>query len=240
MPQVPYDYDVQIMLGGDSLHTARVDSMTNREIAIIAGAEQLFAWAGTDEGKAIPRGAIDYWQSHKNHPQLTIADVLQDLESQFGVQFYAKQVDKDVPPIEPAPAKPSRQGANPVSRRLDMDDDVDIVTILKRRLAARTRQVEAIDKEIAENGKLRAVIEQDIVKLEAMLLSVASLEAAEGKNGHSEGRKRTYKARRKTARKDEQTRDSGEGRDGGTGIAGADTLRQLATSGFSARGGTGS
>jgi hypothetical protein len=219
MPQIPHDYDLNFWIGvGDKFHTVRVESMPNRDLAIVAGLNAFFEWMKTAEECPLPRAALQYWEDHRQNPMMTFQDVQADLERQWGFQFDARQVEKDAPRGSDDRGKPKSDSGSPRSPRVQEndkgDDDLDIVTILKRRHAEQVARLKAIGAEIAAKEKLQERVEHDITRLELMLGSIVNLEPPkEISNGHKGRSKRTRAVSGKNPRKIQQARDRGTGCD---------------------------
>src|SRR5262249_34684877 len=147
---------------GDVLHTVRMEQFPNRDLAVIAGANALFEWAKLDPDRQVPAAALEYWDNNRNNPGLTFQDVQMDLESRWGIQFGAKQIDGNEPPHAPPPRR-VKETEPRYGRTMEDNgqEDVDIVVILKRRHADQTARVRAIDAEIAAKEKLREKVAYD-------------------------------------------------------------------------------
>lgn len=219
-----HDYDINFWIGiGDVLHTVRMERYPNRDVAVVAGVDQLMSWAQAEPD--FPQDAVGFWFTSKNNTSLTFQDVQAELESRWGIQFGAKQVDNaPPPPTKPKTEKLSKQ-TKPANLDITDTEDLDITALLKQRATTLGERYRRLAAEVTAKQRLLDETERAIDNIHVMLLAAASKENG---NGRKRSRKRVDQAGGKGARETEQARhrrprrDEGRagGVDAGSGSAG--------------------
>ena len=221
-----HDYDINFWIGiGDVLHTVRMEQYPNRDVAVVAGVDELMTWASGQPD--FPVDAVNFWFGSKANTSLTFQDVQSELESRWGIQFGAKQVDNAAPPPPPKPQteKLSKQ-TKPANLDITDTDDLDITALLKQRATTLTERHKRLAAEVAAKQRLLDETERAIDNIHVMLLAAASAkENGYGRKGRS---KRADQTGGKDAREVQQARrgrprrDEGRasGVDAGSGSAG--------------------
>ena len=214
-----HDYDINFWIGiGDVLHTVRMEQYPNRDVAVVAGVDELMTWASGQPD--FPVDAVNFWFGSKANTSLTFQDVQSELESRWGIQFGAKQVDNAAPlPPPKSQAEKLPKQAKPANLDITDTDDLDITALLKQRATTLTERYKRLTAEVAAKQRLLDETERAIDNIHVMLLAAASTKET---NGLSKGRKRAAQARGKELRETKQARHRRPRRDEGRAASGVD------------------